>query len=148
MHKTKKTILIALAVILLLGATPAFAQWWVGDWKGEGTGRCYDGIVKMYPWQSWKGEILLATYGEFKGKWEDNITSTDGIFYLEYINHSSTLVNFKGYWKWYDSLGNLIYGGPAKMTLYNSVVDYGYGAWDATYFPPDPIPREMKGEKY
>jgi hypothetical protein len=149
MRNVKKTILIALAIVLLLGTTPAFAQWWVGNWEGEGSGLCDNGYIKIYPWQRWNGSIVLATPGVFEGEWEDVITSKTGTFYLEFIEQGNYWVDFSGYWKWIDpDSGDTIYGGPAKMTFYNSVDDYCKGAWDAVSFPPNAIPREMRGRRY
>ena len=60
MSNSKKLMLTALAVILLLGATPLFAQP-VGTWEGTGEGWCPFPVPYpseyMKPWQTWKGRL-------------------------------------------------------------------------------------------
>jgi len=146
MHKTKKTILIALAVILLLGATPAFAQL-AGTWVGKGAGSCcpYPGTT-IYPWQEWKGEIP-DSQDAFKGKWCDE-QGNKGIFKGEIDWISITEAVCKGSWYWYDPAGisaKPVYGGDFKMTFYVFGGDCK-GKWTSIWPSPSAV-GTMKGYK-
>jgi len=147
MHKTKKTILTALAVILLLAATPGFAQL-AGTWAGTGRGDCYPrpGVV-IYPWQEWKG-FIPNSEDVFSGEWWD----ADG-------NHGTfkgTPVpspipeerRFEGKWTWYDPLSptpDPVVGGKFKMTFY-FLDGWCEGNWTSIW-PSTSTACTMKGEK-
>ncbi len=120
MHNSKKLILAVLAVILLLGATPAFAQL-AGTWEGTGTGCCspHPGTV-IYPWQTWKGEIPNSQ-DVFIGEWwdaDDNHGTFKGEVEFSVIPE---LAYAEGEWTWYDPTGpsnEPVYGGDFEMTFY------------------------------
>jgi hypothetical protein len=110
-----KRIVIAMAVIFLVGATPALAEL-DGTWAGEGEGWCCapDGSI-IYAWQTWIGEVAK---GAFKGHWEDSDgnggTFEGGIIYLnEYTAYC------KGKWTWISPDGATpIVMGPFDMLLH------------------------------
>ena len=146
MLNSKKIILAALAVILLLGATPAFAQL-AGTWAGTGTGAAYPPChPPIYPWQNWKGEIPL-TQDIFTGDWYD-ADGNNGIFKGEIEWVSITVALCKGRWYWFDPTGpshEPIYGGDFEMKFY-VLEEYCEGKWTSIW--PSPSDHgTMRGRK-
>ncbi len=103
----KKIILVAIAVLMLAGVTPALAQP-VGTWSGEGDGWCPFPVPYpseyMKPWQTWKGrfepnpeEIGYIFYGE----WHDG-DGNYGTFKGEAILGTPTEISCTGTWTWWD----------------------------------------------
>jgi hypothetical protein len=120
MSNSKKLILAVLAVILLLGATPAFAQL-AGTWEGIGRGEAYPPChPPIHPWQEWKGEIPNSQ-DVFTGEWCDS-DCNHGTFKGEIAPLSTPeKVYCEGEWTWYDPTGSShqpIVGGKFKMTFY------------------------------
>jgi hypothetical protein len=72
MSNTRKTMLAALGVnLLLLGVTVGYA-----DWSGTGTGTCTDGEYEFYPFKEWEAQVMYDTTQTpwepfFGGRWED-----------------------------------------------------------------------------
>jgi hypothetical protein len=75
MNRPQKILITALAVVILLGAAPAFADL-DGVWAGEGEGSCCapDNTI-IYPWQIWEGEVAE---GVFEGEWYNDDGSHGG----------------------------------------------------------------------
>jgi hypothetical protein len=139
-----KKLIIALAVILALGATPLAAQI-AGTWEGTGRGSCYPhpGTV-IYPWQNWTGEIPL-TQDVFSGEWWD-ANDNHGIFKGE-IEWTSVIVAIcNGSWYWFDPTGTAepVYGGDFEMKFYVCERTCT-GTWTSIW--PSPEPGTMKGWK-
>jgi hypothetical protein len=120
----RKSLTIALAVILLAGAVPAVAQI-NGNWAGTGKGACSPPPVgpndfAIYAWQSWKGVI---EGGAFYGKWEDK-SGNYGNFKGEIIWVSQTEAYAEGRWTW-------IYATPDQIKEY----DMGEFSMKFVHFP-------------
>lgn len=143
----RKVLPIVLAVVLLLAATPAFAQL-AGTWAGEGTGSCCPrpGTV-IYPWQTWKG-FIPDEENVFTGEWYD-ADGNRGIFKGEIeFSPIPEIAYARGAWYWYDPLGPAnrpIYGGDFKMTFY-FLEDECKGEW-TTIWPSPSARGTMKGKK-
>ncbi|TET23358.1 MAG: hypothetical protein E3J71_03070 [Candidatus Stahlbacteria bacterium] len=145
MHNSKKLILAVLAVILLLGATPAFAQL-AGNWEGTGTGYCYPrNNFVIYPWQEWEGEIPL-TQDVFTGEWRDSNLS-HGTFEGEILWISTDVAVCNGEWTWYDPTGSddPVYGGDFEMKFYVYERECT-GTWTSIW-PSPGLPGTMRGRK-
>jgi len=146
MHNSKKLILAVLAVILLLGATPAFAQL-AGTWEGIGRGEAYPPChLPIYPWQKWIGEIPL-TQDVFTGEWWD-ADCNHGIFKGEIEWTSITVAISKGKWYWYDPTGTdpqPVYGGDFEMKFYVYEEECA-GIWTSIW-PSPSDPGTMRGWK-
>lgn len=122
--KLSKIVLVALAVIFLAGATPAFAQL-LGTWEGTGRGNCYPhpGVV-IYPWSVWEGEVYISPDQEapiFEGEWYDE-PGNCGTFKGNVLptGTEDQRVCF-GEWTWYDPTSDSsepVYGGDFRMTFY------------------------------
>ena len=143
--KLSKTIIITL--VLVIGATSAFAQL-AGVWEGTGTGNAYPypGVV-IYPWQTWKGEIPL-TQDVFTGEWYDDL-GNHGIF-KGVVEFSSIpeIAYAKGAWYWYDPTGPAnqpVYGGKFEMTFW-FLEERCEGTWNSIWPSPGP-PGTMTGWK-
>jgi len=119
MSNFKKLLLTALAVTLLLGATPLAAQI-AGTWEGTGRGCCYPRLsTVIYPWQEWKGEIPNSE-DAFSGEWWD-ADDNHGTFESEIVWVSVTLAIARGSWYWFDPTGpshEPVYGGDFEMKFY------------------------------
>jgi len=107
MSNSKKLILTALAVILLLGATPLFAQP-VGTWEGTGEGWCPFPVPYpseyMNPWQTWKGRLEPDPNQVgyiFFGDWYD-ASEEHGSFKGRAILETPTEISCRGDWYWWD----------------------------------------------
>jgi len=143
----KKIILSALAAVLLLGASPAFAQL-AGVWVGEGTGSCSPrpGVV-ICPWQNWKGEIPNSQ-DRFTGEWYDEAGNC-GIFKAEVeFSPIPEIAYAEGAWYWFDPTGPAhrpVYGGDFKMTFY-FCEGKCEGVW-TTIWPSVTPQGTMKGKK-
>jgi hypothetical protein len=148
MRNSKKLIITALAVILLLGATPLAAQL-AGTWAGTGRGSCcpHPGVT-IYPWQEWKGEIPNSE-DVFTGEWWDS-NGNQGIFKGEIDWPSITVAVAKGSWYWYDPTGPAkpVYGGDFEMKFYPmaSIPPYCNGTWTSIW-PSPGLPGTMRGRK-
>jgi hypothetical protein len=125
MHKTIKRIGIAVVAILMLAATPIFAEL-DGQWKGEGEGTWSppSGII-LNPWQSWEGRVKE---GVFWGTWSDADGHTGG-FHGSIIALSPTTASAQGTWTWYDITGITVVG-PFEMSL-NYVNETCKGWWSS-----------------
>jgi hypothetical protein len=115
----RKIILIALAAMFIIGATPALAQV-AGVWEGTGSGNAHPhpGVV-IYPWQQWTGEIP-KTLDVFSGKWSDK-AGNYGIFEGKQVPSIPEIVAFKGSWYWNDPDGpsdKPVYGGDFEMRFH------------------------------
>jgi hypothetical protein len=138
MRNPKKIIFTALAVMLLVGATPAFAQI-AGNWEGTGSGCCYpyEGIA-IYPWQSWQGEIPNAQ-NVFNGEWSDE-SGNQGTFRSRILWISVTTAIASGSWYWYDPAGaaDPVYGGDFKMKFQTSSEGCS-GTWTTIWPSPSEV---------
>ena len=131
MHNSKKLLIAALAVILLIGATPLFADL-EGTWEGNGEGSCETptGII-IYPWETWNGDVLN---GAFDGNWEDpdgnHGTFHGGITsFFTTVPPSYTFAGCEGTWTWIDPSGlEPIELGSFWMT-FNVDLDICWGEW-------------------
>jgi hypothetical protein len=127
-----KKLLIALAVIFLVGATPALADL-DGIWEGYGEGWCYApaGSIILHPWQSWNGTVKE---GVFSGFWTDNEGNSGGfdgsILYFFTTNPPSyTFAGCEGTWTWDDPSGlEPVELGGFHMT-FNVDLDTCWGNW-------------------
>jgi hypothetical protein len=118
MSNSKKLLLTALAVVLLLGAAPLAAQI-AGTWEGTGRGSCYPyPSTVIYPWQEWKGEIPNSE-DAFSGEWWD-ANDNHGTFEGEILWISTDVAICNGEWTWYDPTGSddPVYGGDFEMKFY------------------------------
>jgi hypothetical protein len=106
MSNMKKIVLGGLAVILLAGATPAFAQV-AGTWAGTGEGACsppptiVTADFPIYAWQQWIGEIPDSE-DKFYGTWEDE-TGNYGRFKGMITFGTPTEVACQGSWTWFNT---------------------------------------------
>lgn len=95
----RKSLLIALTAILLVGAIPAFAQL-DGNWIGQGKGVCSPPIgstdFPIYAWQTWKGQIKGD---DFWGTWSDE-NGRFGNFKGKIIVISPEEAYCEGEWTW------------------------------------------------
>lgn len=103
--KTPKALMVALAAILVIGATPALAQL-AGTWKGEGDGACSPPPIgpidfPIYAWQNWKGDIPDSE-NEFYGDWYDE-AGHYGNFKGKITLGTPTEVVCLGTWTWFDT---------------------------------------------
>lgn len=142
----RKILLTAVAVTVMLGATPLFAQL-AGVWEGTGTGNAYPhpGVV-IYPWQNWQGEIP-ATQDVFTGEWYDSL-GNHGIFKGEVeFSPIPEIAYAKGSWYWYDPTGTAdpVYGGDFEMTFW-FLNERCNGIWN-TIWPSSSDRGTMKGYK-
>jgi hypothetical protein len=142
MPNLKRVILTALAVILVVGATPAAAQL-VGTWAGEGTGCCSPNPwIVIYPWQNWKGEIP-EDEDVFKGEWWD-ADGNHGSFFGKPAPFSTPESKiYQGYWTWEPSSG-IYKGGEFTMTFY-FLEGECKGTWNSIW--PSGLPCRMWGKK-
>ncbi|MBN2379643.1 hypothetical protein JXM67_07575 [candidate division WOR-3 bacterium] len=124
MRISKKLVLGIIAAVLLLGATPAFAQL-LGTWQGTGRGNCYPhpGVV-IYPWSAWNGEVYISPDQDapvFEGEWYDEL-GNHGTFKGNVLPLGTPDQRFcRGIWTWYDPTGTSdkpVYGGDFEMTFY------------------------------
>ncbi|MBN2379645.1 hypothetical protein JXM67_07585 [candidate division WOR-3 bacterium] len=139
----RKSLLIALTVILLAGALPATAQV-AGTWAGEGSGSCYppSGIV-IHPWQTWKGEIP-NTEQTFTGRWRDE-DGNHGSFFGRLAPFSTPeTVIYQGYWT-LETPAGISKGGEFTMTFY-FLEGECKGAWTSIW-PSPGLPGKMWGKK-
>ncbi len=120
MHKVKKLLLAMLAVVMLLGATPLFAEL-EGTWAGEGRGFFIypAGIPSdtVYVFQRWEG---VVRNGEFRGEWSD-ADGHSGKFRGRIILMSLTEAYCEGEWLWIDTSVDppvIRARGPFNMTFY------------------------------
>jgi hypothetical protein len=139
----RKSILIALAVVLLMGATPALAEL-NGDWAGTGRGACSPPVgpddFPIYAWQSWKGVIEDSEDEDIKvfyGKWEDK-TGNYGNFKGKIIWMSQTNAYCEGKWTWYDTSvlphKEIVMGKfSMKFTHFPVETPYCSGEWVSEY---------------
>lgn len=140
----RKTLLAALAVVLLLGALPAFAQI-NGNWKGTGEGVCTGPIspppdFPIYAWQSWKGVIYTSPDQEmpiFEGKWCDE-TGNYGNFKGSILWISEEEAYAEGSWTWFYVTSDEIKEydmGPFQMKYVHFPIEtpYCYGKWQTNY---------------
>ena len=146
MHNSKKLILAALAVVLLLGAAPLAAQI-AGTWEGTGRGSCYPHpSTVIYPWQTWVGEIPNSE-DVFSGEWRDS-EGNHGIFKGE-IEWTSVIVAIcNGSWYWFDPTGpshEPVYGGDFEMKFY-VLEEICEGTWTSIW-PSPGMPGTMRGWK-
>lgn len=133
----RKSLLIALTAILLIGAVPAFAQL-EGDWRGTGDGVCSPPVgstdFPIYGWQTWKGQILDD---DFWGSWSDE-TGNYGNFKGKIVCLSVEEAYCEGEWTWfYETSGTIseINMGPFQMYFVYFPVEtpYCYGKWQTNY---------------
>lgn len=106
----RKLLLSALAAMLIIGATPAFAQI-AGPWEGTGTGICQPPFPSpskaMGPWRVWTGEIP-DDESTFSGDWHDD-WGFHGTFYGENIAGTPDEAIFTGTWTVIDDNSGDIY---------------------------------------
>jgi hypothetical protein len=107
MRSFTKLVLITLAVVLLLGASPVFAQP-VGTWDGTGEGWCPFPVPYpseyMKPWQIWKGRLEPDPNQVgyvFFGDWYD-ASGERGSFKGRAILETPTEIYVEGDWYWID----------------------------------------------
>ncbi|MBN2379650.1 hypothetical protein JXM67_07610 [candidate division WOR-3 bacterium] len=125
MRRTQKIILVALTMILLLGATPVFTEI-EGKWKGTGTGNCHPhpGMI-IFPWSVWEGKVYVSE--------DENITILEGEWKDELGNHGTFQGRFllvssspdericTGRWTWFDPTVNTaepVFGGKFRMVFH------------------------------
>jgi hypothetical protein len=125
-----KKLMVALAVIFLVWATPALADL-DGVWEGYGNGSCYapDGSL-IHPWQTWNGEVADGT---FEGYWQDDDGSsggfTGGIICFYTPNPPTyTFAHCEGSWTWISPDGELFEMGDFNME-FNLGLDTCWGNW-------------------
>jgi hypothetical protein len=129
--KNSKALIIALAVIFLVGATPALADL-DGVWEGYGSGSYYlpDGSM-IHPWQSWNGTVKE---GVFSGSWQDEDGNTGGftggiICFYTTNPPSYTFAHCAGTWTWDDPSGlEPVELGSFNME-FNVDLDTCWGNW-------------------
>lgn len=151
MHKTKKIIPGALAVTLLLGATPVAAELY-GTWGGTGNGECYPhSDVVIFPWSVWKGDVYISPEQDapiFEGEWYDE-TGNYGTFKGNvYFPPIEEIAIAEGEWTWYDPESDSnkpVVGGKFKMT-FCFLVGYCNGIWN-THWPSPSEVGTMTGKK-
>lgn len=121
MRNHKKTMLAAMAAVVLLGATPAFAQL-NGYWEGEGYGECKNPVTGdvMFPWQYWGGTITNFT--DFEGSWKD-IEGNRGHFYGCLFSSSQWGAEFYGEWYLSDEENGI------DELMGDFVMDFVYSNW-------------------
>jgi len=143
MSTPKKILLTALAVILLLGATPLAAQI-AGVWEGTGKGAAYPPChLPIYPWQKWIGEIPNSE-DVFFGEWKDTLDN-HGRFEGKPAPYSTPDAKvFKGYWTWETPEG-IFKGGEFTMTFY-FLEGECKGTWTSIW-PSPGLPGKMWGRK-
>lgn len=129
--RNSKKLIIALAVILAIGATPIAADL-DGIWEGYGEGSCETptGII-IYPWETWNGTVENGT---FEGVWEDSDDNYGD--FLGSITHfytpeppTYTFAHCEGTWTWVDPEG----AAPTEMgdfsMEFNLGLDTCWGEW-------------------
>lgn len=145
--KNSKALLVALLLVLALGATTASAQI-AGTWKGTGTGDAYPySSVVIHPWQSWKGEIPNSQ-DVFTGDWYD-ADGNHGTFRGTPVPSIPEVVVFKGSWYWFDPASPSSrprYGGDFEMTFHFMEGYYCEGIW-TTIWPSSSDQGTMRGRK-
>ncbi|MBN2379648.1 hypothetical protein JXM67_07600 [candidate division WOR-3 bacterium] len=134
----RKSLLIALTAILLIGAVPASAQI-NGNWKGVGRGCCSPPPIStsdfpIYAWQNWKGVVKDDA---FWGKWEDE-TGNYGNFKGEILWISQTEAYAEGYWTWFyvtpDEIKEYEMGEfSMKFVHFPVETPYCFGKWQSEY---------------
>ncbi|TKJ43644.1 hypothetical protein CEE36_02880 [candidate division TA06 bacterium B3_TA06] len=134
-----KKLLIALAVILAVGATPLLAQL-EGPWAGNGEGSCKTPTgITIYPWQEWDG---FVENGAFDGSWWDG--DNGGNFHGDIISISTPVppaephdvAYCEGTWTWVNDEGEEISMGQFWMNF-----DLLYGTCEGEWWPcnrPEP----------
>jgi hypothetical protein len=103
MSNISKAITVAFAIILLVGATPALAQY-TGTWTGVGYGKCPHPALPgqaLYPWQKWDGSIPNSQI-EFTGKWSDSQGNV-GYFKATRTYLGPISAEYRGVWGWIDT---------------------------------------------
>ena len=148
----RKITLAAIAVVILLAATPSIAQP-VGTWDGTGSGWCpypvpYPGDY-MKPWQTWKGRVEVDPSGigyTFKGDWHD-AASNHGTFKGTAILSTPTEFVCQGKWTWWDEHTVI----PTIYTMGTFTMHFRYdgssceGEWLDTIDPSGIYHGTMKG---
>lgn len=139
----RKVIIAALAAMLVIGVTPAFAQP-EGTWDGTGNGWCPYPIFTspgdtMFPWQEWKGRFEPDPNGTgyiFYGNWHDQ-KHNQGTFSGSAILGTPTEIGCNGDWYWLDERVDPAvsrYMGTFTMTLRRDG-SYCHGTWITTVLP-------------
>jgi hypothetical protein len=138
----RKSMTIAVAVILLAAVLPATAQV-AGTWQGNGTGSCSPPSGMIHPWQYWEGFIGNDEL-VFEGTWEEEDGSSHGSFsgHLAPFSTPETVI-FQGYWT-LDSEEFSCIGGNFTMTFYY-LEDECNGTWTSVW--PAALPCTMWGKK-
>ncbi len=99
--KNSRTLIMLLASLVVLAATPLMAQSLPGNWEGTGDGICpppwpSTTPLMMNPWQNWAGQIP-ATGTRFSGEWHDD-AGFDGNFSGTIEISSVTYATCNGEW--------------------------------------------------
>ncbi|NLI98699.1 hypothetical protein GX441_08595 [bacterium] len=143
----RKILIAAIAVALILAASPAMAQL-AGVWEGTGKGNCYPrNSTVIYPWQQWKGEIP-ATQTTFSGTWNDSLGNHGTFKGKIEFSPIPELAKAKGSWYWFDPLGpstQPVYGGDFVMDFWFTM-NRCNGNW-TTIWPSTSAEGTMKGWK-
>jgi hypothetical protein len=146
--RNPKKILVALVVLLALGATmPVFAEL-NGHWAGTGRGVCYPPFPTptphpIYAWQHWSGRVEDSR--DFYGRWEDE-EGNYGKFKGEIILMSPTTAYCRGEWTWF----NTFVDPPREIVMgkfdmsFNYVEEVCEGRW---WTPDGAVPGSMRGER-
>lgn len=144
----RKVIVSAIALALILGASPALAQV-AGTWVGTGDGKAYPhpGVI-IHPWQQWKGEIPDAQ-DVFSGEWSDE-DGNYGIFKGSPVPSIPEVVVFRGEWYWYDPDGfsdQPVLGGDFEMIFHFMDEYWCEGTWTSVWISSSSDKGTMKGWK-
>lgn len=148
----KKMAALAIAVFLLLGITPIYAQI-AGTWAGTGEGWCPFPVPYpneyMKPWQNWKGSIP-NTQNVFSGEWYDG-DGNQGTFKSEILFVTEEEAYAGGDWYWIDNrFDPPVYRWMGPFSMKFKYPPYGrihcYGEWQG-HIPSGIYSGTMKGRK-
>jgi len=111
MSRSKKIVLVALTVVVLLSAVAISAQL-QSRWYGKGDGSTNPPIPTPYPvtinpWHEWLGDI---NNGEFFGAWVDEDNGDYGEFRGKVKQISPDVSLCKGTWTWLGPFGHIKMG--------------------------------------
>ena len=152
MRNLQKTILGAVALVLLLSAVPVSADL-IGTWAGTGTGNCHPrNSVVIYPWSVWEGQVFVSEEEDatiFVGEWEDEL-GNHGTFRGRVLPISTAPDEriCRGRWTWYDPDGvsvEPVVGGQFRMVFHpeEAVCE---GIWTSIW-PSSSAQGTMEGEQ-